>query len=29
MVECGPTDVLFSESPARRETYEYVRGEFG
>ncbi len=29
MVECGPTEVLFSESPARRETYEYVRGEFG
>ena len=29
VVECGPTGLLFSESPACRATYDYVRGEFG
>ncbi len=29
LVESGPTDQLFSEQPASRKTYEYVRGIFG
>jgi phosphate transport system ATP-binding protein len=29
IVECGATGKVFSDSPDRRETYEYVRGTFG
>lgn len=29
LVELGPTDVIFSENPANRKTYEYVNGIFG
>ena len=29
LVELDRTDVIFSDSPARRETYEYVNGIFG
>lgn len=29
VVEVGPTDAVFSETPASRQTYEYVRGVFG
>ncbi|MEZ5356766.1 MAG: ATP-binding cassette domain-containing protein [Bryobacteraceae bacterium] len=28
-IECGPTERIFSDSPERRETFEYVRGAFG
>jgi phosphate transport system ATP-binding protein len=29
IVEMGPTDVLFSDQPASRKTYDYVNGIFG
>ena len=29
IVEEGPTDVIFSDSPASRKTYDYVNGIFG
>lgn len=29
IVEIGPTEVLFSDKPANRKTYEYVNGIFG
>jgi phosphate transport system ATP-binding protein len=29
LVEVGPTDVIFSEHPATRVTFDYVRGHFG
>jgi phosphate transport system ATP-binding protein len=29
LVEIGPTERVFSESPESRVTYDYVRGEFG
>ena len=29
LVEVGPTDVIFSEYPATRVTFDYVRGHFG
>lgn len=29
IVELGPTEVLFSDKPANRKTYEYVNGIFG
>jgi len=29
LVEVGPTDVMFSEHPANRMTFDYVRGHFG
>ena len=29
LVEVGPTDVIFSEHPADRMTFDYVRGHFG
>ena len=29
LVEVGPTDVIFSEHPANRMTFDYVRGHFG
>jgi phosphate transport system ATP-binding protein len=29
VVEIGPTERVFSETPERRETYDYVRGVFG
>jgi phosphate transport system ATP-binding protein len=29
IVEIGPSDVLFSEQPQNRKTYEYVNGIFG
>jgi len=29
IVEIGTTDVVFSDTPAERRTYEYVRGIFG
>jgi phosphate transport system ATP-binding protein len=29
LVEVGPTDVIFSDHPADRLTFEYVRGRFG
>ena len=29
LVEVGPTDVIFSERPADRMTFDYVRGHFG
>ena len=29
IVEMGPTEVLFSDKPANRKTYEYVNGIFG
>jgi phosphate transport system ATP-binding protein len=29
LVEVGPTDVIFSERPANRMTFDYVRGHFG
>ncbi|MBP7868037.1 MAG: ATP-binding cassette domain-containing protein [Acidobacteria bacterium] len=29
IVELGPTDVVFSDNPANRKTYEYVNGIFG
>jgi len=29
LVELGPTDVIFSDNPADRKTYEYVNGIFG
>jgi phosphate transport system ATP-binding protein len=29
LVEVGPTDVIFSEHPASRVTFDYVRGHFG
>jgi len=28
-VELGTTEAIFSETPAERRTYEYVRGIFG
>ncbi|MDZ7344574.1 MAG: phosphate ABC transporter ATP-binding protein, partial [candidate division KSB1 bacterium] len=28
-VEVGPTDVMFSDSPMSKKTYEYVNGIFG
>jgi phosphate transport system ATP-binding protein len=29
LVEVGPTEVIFSEHPAERMTFDYVRGHFG
>lgn len=29
LVETGPSEVIFSEAPANRKTYEYVNGIFG
>jgi phosphate transport system ATP-binding protein len=29
VIEVGPSDVVFSDNPARRRTYEYVQGIFG
>jgi phosphate transport system ATP-binding protein len=29
LIEVGPTDVMFSEHPADRMTFDYVRGHFG
>ena len=29
LVEVGPTEVIFSEHPANRMTFDYVRGHFG
>lgn len=29
IIEIGPTDVIFSDFPANRKTYEYVNGIFG
>ncbi len=29
IVETGPNDVIFSDNPASRKTYEYVNGIFG
>jgi len=29
LVELAANDVIFSDNPARRETYEYVNGIFG
>jgi len=29
IIEMGPTEVLFSDKPANRKTYEYVNGIFG
>ena len=29
LVEVGPTDAIFSEHPANRMTFDYVRGHFG
>jgi phosphate transport system ATP-binding protein len=29
VIECGNTDVVFSDSPADKRTYEYVNGIFG
>jgi phosphate transport system ATP-binding protein len=29
LIEIGPTDVVFSDHPAQRKTYEYVNGMFG
>ncbi len=29
IVEMGPTEILFSDKPANRKTYEYVNGIFG
>lgn len=29
VVECGPTEQVFGETPEKAETYAYVRGEFG
>jgi phosphate transport system ATP-binding protein len=29
LVEVGPTDVIFSDQPSNRLTFEYVRGRFG
>lgn len=29
IVEINSTDVVFSDKPAKRETYEYVNGIFG
>ena len=29
VIECGPTDEVFSDSPKDRRTYEYVNGIFG
>ena len=29
LIEVGPTDVIFSEHPAARTTFDYVRGRFG
>ena len=29
VIEAGPTDVLFSEHPAQRMTFDYMRGQFG
>ncbi len=29
IVECGPSEVIFSSQPAQRKTYEYVNGIFG
>ncbi|MBP8259297.1 MAG: phosphate ABC transporter ATP-binding protein [Verrucomicrobia bacterium] len=29
LIEIGPTEAVFSDRPARRETYDYVQGLFG
>ena len=29
LIEIGDTEVLFSDQPASRQTYEYVNGLFG
>ena len=29
LIEVGPTDVIFSDQPSNRLTFEYVRGRFG
>jgi phosphate transport system ATP-binding protein len=29
LIESGPTDMIFSEHPARQLTFDYVRGRFG
>ena len=29
IVELGPTEIIFSDTPAERRTFEYVRGMFG
>jgi len=29
LVEVNSTEVIFSETPASRKTYEYVNGRFG
>jgi phosphate transport system ATP-binding protein len=29
LIEVAPTDVIFSDQPSNRLTFEYVRGRFG